>query len=82
MKFSIQFRKWLILNGLTLLGLLPVRCSSDVNREENEDNDSEDLSLHGFACSNLMPLLDSVYLTSKSSVQKTFQQNFGGVSQL
>lgn len=55
---------------VTLIGVLPVNCSSNRKREEYENDESDKLSGYGFLSSTLMPLPDSVCLTPISTARK------------
>lgn len=70
LKFSVQFRRLLILNRLTLIGFLTVNCSNSRKREEYGDDDSNEISVYGFSSSTLMTLSDSVFLTLPRTANK------------
>lgn len=68
--FSNQFRRWLIQSGLTLIGFCPLCFSCSEIEEENGEHGSDELSVYEFSFSTLVPLSDSVRLTSKRTARE------------
>lgn len=52
------------------MSFLPVKCNVNGMQEECEEDNDDDIAVHGLSPSTLMPLPDSVHLMSTCSARK------------
>lgn len=70
LSFPTQLSRRLIQNRLTLIGFLFINCSRCEIKEEYGERGSDKLFAFGLSCSELVLLLDSVWLMSRCMARK------------